>query len=102
VDLRRRVPGRSRLRRRAWPRRAANVEGEEDDAGRVPGGGRPHCQLGSVRGPLFDYQGILKPELGLHRYDSLYLYGNVNIHYKADEGTFKCSGSYGVPPKGGI
>ncbi len=36
------------------------------------------------------------PVLTRHRYNTLYMRGNVNIHWKPDEGTFKFSGSYGV------
>lgn len=43
-----------------------------------------------------EFQNVVGDIEGSARYNTLYMRGNVNIHWKPDEGTFKFSGSYGV------
>ncbi|KAK0230439.1 hypothetical protein IW262DRAFT_1470980 [Armillaria fumosa] len=43
-----------------------------------------------------EFQNVVGDVEGSARYDTLYMRGNVNIHWKPAEGTFKLSGSYGV------
>ncbi|KAG7088075.1 hypothetical protein E1B28_012106 [Marasmius oreades] len=43
-----------------------------------------------------EFQNIMGVIQGHARYNTLYMRGNVNIQWKADEGTFKFSGTHGV------
>lgn len=43
-----------------------------------------------------EFQNVVGDIVGSARYNTLYMRGNVNIHWKSAEGTFKLSGSYGV------
>ncbi|KAK0444455.1 hypothetical protein EV421DRAFT_1735247 [Armillaria borealis] len=58
------------------------------------------CNDGEVFGAMLgldeEFQSVVGDIEGSARYNTLYMRGNVNIHWKPDEGTFKFSGSYGV------